>query len=134
MMLGKSMYNNIKTSAEATRAVRRRYRLKCRNNMNDTVRTLSVFLLSCTLAVGSLLAVYLLVDKHYKARLAEDYAEIDSMKSELEKTRAEHLRWQQRYKQEPFEDYPYYVAETRWDVASFSGEAFREVARFWRFW
>ena len=56
-MLGKSMYNNIKTSAEATRAVRRRYRLKCRNNMNDTVRTLSVFLLSCTLAVGSLLAV-----------------------------------------------------------------------------
>ena len=84
--------------------------------MNDTVRTLSVFLLSCTLAVGSLLAVYLLVDKHYKARLAEDYAEIDSMKSDLNKTRAEHLRWQQRYKPEPFEDYPYYVAETRWDA------------------
>ena len=38
------------------------------------------------------------------------------MKPELEKTRAEHLRWQQRYKQEPFEDYPYDVAETRWDA------------------
>ena len=84
--------------------------------MNDTVRTLSVFLLTCTLAVGSLLTIYLLVDKHHKARLAKDYAEIDSMKPELEKTRAEHLRWQQRYKQEPFEDYPYYVAETRWEA------------------
>ena len=85
--------------------------------MNDTVRTLSVFLLTCTLAVGSLLAIYLLVDKHHKARLTKDYAEIEArMKPELEKTRAEHLRWQQRYKQEPFEDYPYYVAETRWDA------------------
>ena len=44
------------------------------------------------------------------------HAKIDSMKSDLNKTRAEHLRWQQRYKQEPFEDYPYYVAETRWDA------------------
>ena len=56
--------------------------------MNDTVRTLtlSVFLLTCTLALGSLLAIYLLVDKHHKARLAKDYAEIEAcMKSELER-------------------------------------------------
>ena len=83
----------------------------------DTARTLSVFLLSCTLAVGSLLAIYLLVDKHYKARLAKDYAEIEaSMKPEMEKARAEHQRWQQRYKPEPCEDYPYYTAETRWEA------------------
>ena len=85
--------------------------------MNDTVRTLSVFLLTCTLAVGCLLAVYLLVDKHYKARLAKDYAEIEArMKPELERTRAEHLRWQQRYKPLRWEDYPHYAAETRWDA------------------
>ena len=38
------------------------------------------------------------------------------MKPEMEKARAEHQRWQQRYKPEPCEDYPYYVAETRWDA------------------
>ena len=32
--------------------------------MNETIRALGVFLLTCTLAVGSLLAAYLLVDKH----------------------------------------------------------------------
>ena len=85
--------------------------------MNDTVRTLSVFLLTCTLALGSLLAAYLLVDKHYTARLAKDYAEIEaSMKPEMEKARAEHQRWQQRYKPEPCEDYPYYAAETKWEA------------------
>ena len=85
--------------------------------MYDTVRTLSVFLLTCTLAVGSLLAIYLLVDKHHKARLAKDYAEIEArMKPELERTRTEHLRWQHRYYPEPCEDYPYYAAETRWEA------------------
>lgn len=85
--------------------------------MNETIRALGVFLLTCTLTVGSLLAIYLLVDKHYKARLAEDYAEIEArMKPELERTHAEHLRWQQRYKPEPCEDYPYYAAETKWEA------------------
>ena len=85
--------------------------------MNDTVRTLGVFLLTCTLAVGSLLAIYLIVDKHHKARLAKDYAEIAArMKPELERTHAEHLRWQHRYKPLRWEDYPYYAAETRWDA------------------
>ena len=84
--------------------------------MYDTVRTLSVFLLSCTLAVGSLLAIYLLVDQHYKAQLAEDYAVIARMKPELERIHAEHLRWQHRYKPLRWDDYPYYAAETRWDA------------------
>ena len=85
--------------------------------MYDTVRSLSVFLLSCTLAIGSLLAIYLLVDKHHKTQLAEDYAETEArMKPELERTRAEHLRWQHRYKPLRWEDYPYYAAETRWDA------------------
>lgn len=63
--------------------------------MNETIRVLGVFLLSCTLAAGSLLALCLLADRHYKARLAKEYAGIEaSMRPEQVKARAEHHRWQ----------------------------------------
>ena len=85
--------------------------------MNETIRALGVFLLSCTLAAGSLLALCLLADRHYKARLAKEYTGIEaSMRPEQVKARAEHHRWQHRYTPTPCEDYPYYAAETRWEA------------------